>query len=78
VVCAEFFPNNMWPNFEEYKQELEKWLNLNHPNYLQELGDREWINNFSGKHHSLVIIVYLLLIFKYLILILFYNRSCEK
>ena len=24
VVCAEFFPNNIWPNFEEYKQELEK------------------------------------------------------
>ena len=39
VVYAKFFPNNMWPNFEKYKQELEKQLNLNHPNYLQELED---------------------------------------
>jgi len=47
----------MWPTLDEYKQALEKWLNSNHRNYLKEQGEREWSNNFIGKHHSLVIIV---------------------
>lgn len=47
----------MWPTFEDYKVALEEWLNSNHPNYIKEMGNREWANAFIGKHHSLVIIV---------------------
>ena len=47
----------MWPSFEKYKEALEMWLNSNHPTYLKETGERDWINAFSGKHHSSVIIV---------------------
>ncbi|PKK72088.1 hypothetical protein RhiirC2_777608 [Rhizophagus irregularis] len=31
-----FFPSNLWPSFDDYKSELEKWLNLHHPNHLKE------------------------------------------
>src|SRR2546430_10094624 len=41
AVCADFFPNNMWPTSDEYKQVLEKWLNSNYRNYLKEQGDRK-------------------------------------
>ena len=47
----------MWPNFDEYKLGLEDWLNSNHPNYLEELGERKWANLFTGRHHSMVIII---------------------
>jgi hypothetical protein len=47
----------MWPTFDEYKRSIEKWLTKNHPDYLNELGDREWSNLFSGRHHSAVIII---------------------
>jgi hypothetical protein len=47
----------MWPKFDEYKSSLENWLNANHPNYISEKGERDWANTFSGKHHSMVIII---------------------
>jgi hypothetical protein len=47
----------LWPNFEQYKKALEKWLNDNHPDYLKEVGSREWTNSFTGNHHSAVNIV---------------------
>ncbi|UZO05277.1 uncharacterized protein OCT59_025635 [Rhizophagus irregularis] len=36
-VCQKFFPSNLWPSFDDFKSELEKWLNLHHPNYLKEI-----------------------------------------
>uniref|UniRef100_U9TE99 Uncharacterized protein n=1 Tax=Rhizophagus irregularis (strain DAOM 181602 / DAOM 197198 / MUCL 43194) TaxID=747089 RepID=U9TE99_RHIID len=33
---AEFFPSNLWSSFDDYKSELEKWLNLHHSNHLKE------------------------------------------
>jgi len=48
---------NMWPTFEEFKRELEIWLKSRHPKYLNEIGDRGWMNNFVGKHHSKVLII---------------------
>jgi len=47
----------MWPKYEEYKVALERWLNVNHPSYLREIENTEWMNNFTGKHHSSVVIV---------------------
>ena len=47
----------MWPTPEEFKFELERWLNQHHPNYIQEVGHIEWTNAYSGRHNSLVIIV---------------------
>jgi hypothetical protein len=48
----------MWPSsFDDYKSELENWLNLNHPNYLKELGERKWANSLVGNHHTMVIII---------------------
>ena len=47
----------MWPTFENFKLELENWLNQHHPDYLREVGYREWTNAFSGCHHSMVIII---------------------
>jgi hypothetical protein len=47
----------MWPKFDEFKRGMEKWLKTNHPSYLKELGDQKWPNDFSGKHHSSVIII---------------------
>ena len=40
-----------------YLTTMEKWLTKNHPGYLNNLGDREWSNVFSEKHHSAVIII---------------------
>ena len=85
-MCASFFPNNPWPNYEEYKQAMERWLNANHSNYLSEIGEIDWINTFSGKHHSLVIIVNCrqlmiqqILTLPFNLIYLFYNNSlCEK
>ncbi|RGB33845.1 hypothetical protein C1646_761258 [Rhizophagus diaphanus] len=54
-VCAAFFPDNMWPTFENFKNSLEGWLEKNHTNYIKELGQRDWINNFSGKHYSMLL-----------------------
>jgi len=56
-VCSEFFPANMWPSFEEFKCNLEKWLKTNHPSYLKDIGEREWSNAFTGKHHTAVNII---------------------
>ena len=47
----------MWPDFNELKRETENWLRSRHPNYLEELGEREWMNYFAGKYHSMVIII---------------------
>jgi len=47
----------MWPSFDDYKSELEKWLNSNYPNYLKELGERKWTNSFVGNHHTIVTII---------------------
>jgi hypothetical protein len=69
----------MWPKFEEYKHELEKWLNSSHPKYLKETGELEWANFFSGQHHSAVIIISFN---KHLISTVdfnfFYNSFCAK
>ena len=51
----------MCPTFEDYKKGLEAWLILHHPNYLNEIGNVPWTNSFSGKHHSMVIIVHYLI-----------------
>jgi hypothetical protein len=62
----------MWPDFDEFKHELESWLRTHHPNYLNEIGEREWTNLFCGKHHSSVIITnYQNIWFRILYLILF-------
>jgi hypothetical protein len=47
----------MWPSFEEFKSALEKWLQTKHPNYIKDMGSREWSNVFSGRHHTAVIII---------------------
>jgi hypothetical protein len=47
----------MWSSFDNYKSELENWLNSNHLNYLKELGERKWTNSFVGNHHTMVIII---------------------
>ena len=47
----------MWPTFEELKNGLETWINKNHPGYISEIGEREWTNQFCGKHHSMVIVI---------------------
>ncbi|EXX62176.1 hypothetical protein RirG_164230 [Rhizophagus irregularis DAOM 197198w] len=52
-LCRSFFPDNLWPNFNDYKVGLENWLNKNHPNYLKELGEQKWTNLFTGQHHSM-------------------------
>ncbi|PKY44843.1 hypothetical protein RhiirA4_459260 [Rhizophagus irregularis] len=44
----------MWPTFEDFKNSLESWLEEYHTNYIKELGQREWTNNFSVKHHAMV------------------------
>ncbi|GBC00702.1 hypothetical protein RclHR1_39450001, partial [Rhizophagus clarus] len=36
------------------KLEFENWLNQHHPDYLREVGYREWMNVFSGCHHSML------------------------
>ncbi|CAB4407605.1 unnamed protein product [Rhizophagus irregularis] len=54
-VCAAFFPDNLWPTFLDFKSSLEGWLEKNYPNYIKELGQGEWINNFSGKHYTLLL-----------------------
>ncbi|CAB4397471.1 unnamed protein product [Rhizophagus irregularis] len=54
-VCAAFFPDNLWPTFLDFKNSLEGWLEKNYPNYIKELGQGEWINNFSGKHYTLLL-----------------------
>ncbi|CAB4417898.1 unnamed protein product [Rhizophagus irregularis] len=54
-LCRSFFPDNLWPNFNDYKVGLENWLNKNHPNYLKELGERKWTNLFTGQHHSMLL-----------------------
>jgi len=42
---------------EEFKSALEKWLQTKHPSYIKDMGDREWSNAFSGRHHTAVIII---------------------
>ncbi|CAB4373717.1 unnamed protein product [Rhizophagus irregularis] len=53
-VCRKFFPSNLWPSFDDFKSELEKWLNLHHPNYLKEVSERKWTNSFVGNHHTMI------------------------
>jgi len=47
----------MWPTLEEFKSAMENWLGAKHQNYISEIGEREWTNQFCGKHHSMVIVV---------------------
>jgi hypothetical protein len=47
----------MWPDFNDLKAGMERWLQKNHPNYFKELSDKEWMNAFAGKHHSMVNII---------------------
>ncbi|CAB5147429.1 hypothetical protein RhiirA5_429276 [Rhizophagus irregularis] len=54
-LCRSFFPDNLWPNFNDYKVGLENWLNKNHPNYLKELGEQKWTNLFTRQHHSMLL-----------------------
>ncbi|UZO00174.1 uncharacterized protein OCT59_001428 [Rhizophagus irregularis] len=44
----------MWPTFEDFKNSLESWLEKYYTNYIKELEQREWTNNFSVKHHAMV------------------------
>ncbi|RGB25440.1 hypothetical protein C1646_675568 [Rhizophagus diaphanus] len=50
--CSKFFPSKMWPNFEEYKASMEKWLNSNHANYLKAIGNRKWVNAFTRNFYA--------------------------
>jgi hypothetical protein len=47
----------MWPNFNDLKSGMERWLQKNHADYFKELGEKDWTNAFAGKHHSMVNIV---------------------
>jgi len=66
-VCSGFFPDNLWPSYEEYQAGMETWLNANYASYLTELGKTEWLNAFAGKHHSLAIIFNYLQLFSIIV-----------
>ncbi|RGB38306.1 hypothetical protein C1646_755934 [Rhizophagus diaphanus] len=51
VIETDIIPL-MWPNFEEYKASIEKWLNSNYANYLKEIEDRKWVNAFTGNFYA--------------------------
>jgi hypothetical protein len=47
----------MWPEFDDYKTGMERWLQKSHPAYFKELSNKEWLNSFAGCHHSMVNII---------------------
>ncbi|PKY37056.1 hypothetical protein RhiirB3_461193 [Rhizophagus irregularis] len=49
-----FFPSNLWPSFDDYKSELEKWFNLHHPNHLKGVSERKWANSFIRNYYTMI------------------------